>query len=165
MQFRLILRIATLATLLISLQPFAAAHQAAAAAQPGQLTVDRIYCQPSLSGRLTRGIAWSPDGKRLTYLDAKGTGKDAKTELWSLDAASGERSLLISADKLENIFPAPPSKQSQATGAGRHAPSQYQWSPNSEALLFEGTNAASVVRSEVTIRPRPRFRQGRSLRT
>jgi dipeptidyl-peptidase 4 len=143
MQFRLILRIATLATLFISLQPFAAAHQAAAAAQPGQLTVDRIYSQPSLSGRLTRGIAWSPDGKRLTYLDAKGSGRDAKTELWSLDAASGERSLLISADKLENIFPAPPSKQSQATGAGRHAPSQYQWSPNSEALLFEGTNAVA----------------------
>lgn len=143
MQFRLILRIATLATFLISLQPFAAAHQAAAAAQPGQLTVDRIYSQPSLSGRLTRGIAWSPDGKRLTYLDAKGSGRDAKTELWSLDVASGERSLLISADKLENIFPAPPSKQSQATGAGRHAPSQYQWSPNGEALLFEGTNAVA----------------------
>ncbi len=142
MQFRLILRIATLATFLISLQPFAAAHQAAAA-QPGQLTVDRIYSQPSLSGRLTRGIAWSPDGKRLTYLDAKGSGRDAKTELWSLDVASGERSRLISADKLENIFPAPPSKQSQATGAGRHAPSQYQWSPNGEALLFEGTNAVA----------------------
>ncbi|MGB2635174.1 MAG: S9 family peptidase [Candidatus Acidiferrum sp.] len=144
MQLRLILRIAALATFLISLQPFAAAHQAATnAAQPGHLTVDRIYSQPSLSGRLTRGIAWSPDGKRLTYLDAKGSGKDAKTELWSLYAASGERSVLISADKLENIFPAPPSKQSQATGAGRHAPSQYQWSPNGEALLFEGTNAVA----------------------
>ncbi len=142
MQFCPILRIATLATFLISLQPFAAAHQnAATAALPGQLTVDRIYSQPSLSGRLTRGIAWSPDGNRLTYLDAEGAGKGAKTELWSLDAASGERAVLISADKLENIFPAPPSKQSQATGAGRHAPSQYQWSPNSEALLFEGTNA------------------------
>jgi dipeptidyl-peptidase 4 len=142
MQFRPILRIAALAIFLISLPPLASAHQTAAtSAQPGQLSVDRIYSQPSLSGRLTRGIAWSPDGKRLTYLDAKGSGRDAKTELWSLDAASGERSVLISADKLENIFPAPPSKQSQATGAGRHAPSQYQWSPNSEALLFEGTNA------------------------
>jgi dipeptidyl-peptidase 4 len=142
MQFRPTLRIAALATFFISVQSFAAAHQAStAAAQPGQLTVDRIYSQPSLSGRLTRGIVWSPDGKRLTYLDAKGSGRDAKSELWSLDAASGERSLLISADKLENIFPAPPSKQSQATGAGRHAPSQYQWSPNSDALLFEGTNA------------------------
>ncbi len=80
MQFRPIPRIATLAIFLISLQPFAAAHQAAA--KSGQLTVDRIYSQPSLSGRLTRGISWSPDGKRLTYLDAKGSGRDAKTELW-----------------------------------------------------------------------------------
>jgi dipeptidyl-peptidase 4 len=118
-----------------------ARQKPAPAAQPGELTVDRIYSQPSLSGRLTRGIAWSPDGKRLTYLDTKGTGKDAKTELWSMDAASGERSLLISSDKLESIFPAPPTKQSQATGAGRHAPSQYQWAPNGDAMVFEGPNA------------------------
>jgi dipeptidyl-peptidase 4 len=111
--------------------------------QPGELSIDRIYGQPSLSGRLTHGIAWSPDAKRLTFLDTKGTGKDAKTELWSLDSASGERSLLISADKLETIFPAPSSKQSQATGAGRHAPSQYKWAPNGEALLFEGPNAVA----------------------
>lgn len=119
----------------------AMAQAPATAAKSGELTVDRIFSQPSLSGRLTRGIAWSPDGKRLTYLDTKGSGKDAKTELWALDTATGERSLLISADKLENIFPAPASKPSQATGAGRRAPSQYQWAPNGNALLFEGPNA------------------------
>ena len=123
-------------------QPFALARQKPApAAQPGELTVDRIYGQPSLSGRLTRGIAWSPDGKRLTFLEARGTGREAKTELWSLDPSSGERSVLIPSDKLETILPAPPSKQSQATGAGRHAPSQYQWAPGGDALLFEGPNA------------------------
>ena len=123
-------------------QPFALARQKPApAAQPGELTVDRIYGQPSLSGRLTRGIAWSPDGKRLTFLEARGTGRETKTELWSLDPSSGERSVLIPSDKLETILPAPPSKQSQATGAGRHAPSQYQWAPGGDALLFEGPNA------------------------
>ena len=111
------------------------------AAQPGELTVNRIFSQPSLSGRLTRGIAWSTDGKKLTFLETKGTGKDAKTELWVMDAASGERSPLIASDKLETILPAPPSKQSQATGAGRHAPSQYQWAPGGDALLFEGPNS------------------------
>ncbi|HKN25824.1 MAG TPA: DPP IV N-terminal domain-containing protein [Candidatus Acidoferrum sp.] len=118
-----------------------AQQRPASAAQPGELTIDRIYGQPSLSGRLTRSIAWSPDGKRLTFLDTKGTGKDARTELWALDTSSGERALLISAEKLENIFPASPTKQSQATGAGRHAPAQYQWAPSGDALLFEGTNA------------------------
>ena len=141
MQIRSIIRSAALATLVLTLQPHAIAQQAATAAKPGELTVDRIFSQPSLSGRLTRGIAWSPDSKRLTYLEAKGNGREAKTELWSLDVTSGERSVLIPADKLENIFPAPPSHQSQATGAGRHAPSQYQWAPNGEAMLFEGPNA------------------------
>ena len=118
------------------------AQQASApAVQAGQLTVDRIYSQPSLSGRLTRGIAWAPDGKRLTYLDTQGTGKDAKTELWAMDLASGQLSVLIPSDKLDTIFPASAAKQSQATGAGRHAPSQYQWAPNGEGLVFEGPDA------------------------
>lgn len=116
------------------------AHQAAAAAKSGELTVDRIYSQPSLSGYLTRGIAWSPDSKRLTYLESKGGGKEMKVDLWAMDLSSGERSVLIPSDKLAAIFPAP-AKQSQATGAGRHAPSQYQWAPNGQALLFEGPDA------------------------
>jgi dipeptidyl-peptidase-4 len=121
---------------------FAQAQQTAAlSAQPGDLTVDRIYGQPSLSGRLTRGIAWSPDGKKLSFLETKVVGKDAKTELWVLDPSSGERSLLIPSDKLETILPAPPARQSQATGPGRHAPAQYQWAPSGDALLLQGSNA------------------------
>jgi dipeptidyl-peptidase-4 len=123
-------------------QSSAQAQQTAALpAQPGDLTVDRIYSQPSLSGRLTRGIAWSPDGKKLTFLETKGAGKDAKTELWVLDPSSGERSLLVPSDRLETILPAPPTKQSQATGPGRHAPTQYQWAPAGDALLLQGPNA------------------------
>jgi len=147
MPFRPALRITILTALIavpaITTPPAHARQKAAAAPAPqaGELTIDRIYGQPSLSGRPTRGIAWSPDGKRLTYLNTKGAGKEAKTELWTLDPATGERSMLISSDKLESIFPAPPAKQSQATGAGRHAASQYQWAPNGEALLFDGSDA------------------------
>ncbi len=119
----------------------ARAQTSASAAKPGELTVDRIYGEPNLSGRLTRGIAWSPDGNRLTFLDTKGSGRDAKTELWTLNAASGERSVLISADKLGSIFPAPALQHSQTTGAGRRPPPVYQWAPNGNALLFEGPNA------------------------
>jgi len=145
MQFRPAVRGMVLIALAIcaAIQPSPGRAQQAAvsAAESRQLTVDRIYSQPSLSGHLTRGIAWSPDGKRLTYLETKGSSKDAKTELWVLDPSSGERSLLISSDKLDTILPPPATNKSQATGAGRLAPSQYQWAPNGEALLFEGANA------------------------
>jgi dipeptidyl-peptidase 4 len=105
------------------------------------LTVERIYSQPSLGGRLTRGLAWTPDGKQLSYFETKGSGKEAKTELWAMDAATGERRLLVAADKLETILPAESSKATQATGLGRRAPSQYQWSPDGTGILFQGSTA------------------------
>jgi dipeptidyl-peptidase-4 len=128
------------ATICLLLAPSASWPQQAAAPAP-QLTVDRIFGAPNLSGHLARGLAWSPDGKRLTYLATNGAGKDARTELWVLDTSSGQRSLLIPSDKLETILPAPATNASQATGAGRQAPAQYQWAPNGEALLFEGPHA------------------------
>ena len=53
--------------------------------QSGLLTVKKIYSQPGLSGRLYRGVQWAPDGKMVTFFEAKGSGKDAKTELWGLE--------------------------------------------------------------------------------
>ena len=121
------------------LRPCLAAQQPAGAGKA--LTVERIYSQPSLSGRLTRGLAWTPDGKGLSYFETKGSGKVAKTELWMMDAASGERRLLVTADKLETILPADTSRPTQATGLGRRAPSQYQWAPDGAGILFEGPTA------------------------
>ena len=130
-----------LATLLLPafLATSSAAQQPAGARK--SLTVERIYSQPGLGGRLTRGLAWTPDGKGLSYFETKGSGKEAKTELWEMDAASGERRLLVSSDKLESILPAEPSKPTQATGLGRRAPSQYQWAPDGAGILFQGPTA------------------------
>src|SRR5260370_29000252 len=105
------------------------------------LTIERIYSQPRLSGRLKRGLTWTPDGKQLSYFETKGSGKEAKTELWVMDAANGQRQLLIASDKLESILPAESSKPTQATGLGRRAPSQYQWAPDGSGILFQGATA------------------------
>jgi len=118
-----------------------AQQKTAATAKTGELTVDRIFAQPSLSGRLTRGIVWAPDNQRLSYFEMKGSGKDAKPELWTLDTTMGERALLVSADRLESALPVAPGKETQATGAGRRPPAQYQWAPGGDALLFEGPHA------------------------
>src|SRR2546427_6813100 len=134
-------RMICLIFLLATLATFSRATQSRTAAAGKALTVERIYSQPSLSGRLTRGLAWTPDGKGLSYFETKGSGKEAKTELWVMDAASGERRLLVASDKLESILPAETSRPTQATGLGRRAPSQYQWAPDGAGILFQGPTA------------------------
>src|SRR5215831_19422485 len=108
-----------------------------------QLTVERIYSQPSLGGRLFTGLAWTPDGKSLSYIETKGRGKDTKKELWSISAAMGERKQLLSAEKLESVLPEDKSKPTQATGLGRRAPAEYRWAPSGAAILFVGANSLS----------------------
>ena len=111
--------------------------------QSGLLTVKKIYSPPGLGGRLYKGVQWAPDGKMITFFEAQGTGKDGKTELWSLEIASGQRRLLVSAEKLETVLPAGKTPQTQATGLGRHPASQYVWAPNGKNLLFVGPNSLS----------------------
>ena len=130
----------SLVPLLFALSSFAtpvcAPQNANPSAQPGQLTVDRIYSQPGLNGELTRGIAWAPDGMRITFFESVGAGKETKTSLQALDLGTGERTLLISAEKLERILHTESARPSQATGLGRRAPSQVQWAPGGGALLL-----------------------------
>ena len=123
------------------------------------LTVERIYSEPNLSGHTLRGLAWTPDGKRVSFLDAKGSGaedadqdgvenepeakqkKEKNAALWIVDAKSGERRILIPGERLASMLPENPSAPSQATGLGRHAPADYQWAPGGAELLFQGPNA------------------------
>ena len=105
------------------------------------LTVERIYSQPGLSGQLTRGIAWTPDSKQISFFKTDGAGKEAKTELWVMDVATGQRRVLVSADKLGSVLPADAERNTQATGLGRHAAAEYQWAPGGGALLFRGASS------------------------
>jgi len=109
--------------------------ESAAAQQTGggqnQLTVERIYSAPSLSGRVLRDTVWSSDGKQLSYLD-NGSGGP---EIWGVDAASGQRHVLVDARHLRDVL-LPPASRGQQTGLGRLSPPQYLWAPGGQALLF-----------------------------
>src|SRR5437762_1566157 len=60
---------------------------------PRDLTVERIYSAPSLSGQLLRDVRWSPDGKLLSYM----TGNGERAEIWVVDPATGQRRVLVDA--------------------------------------------------------------------
>jgi dipeptidyl-peptidase 4 len=110
-----------------------------------QLTVKRIYSQPSLSGRPYRGVQWSPDSKTVSFFETKGQGKDARTELWGMDVATGARRLLVSSETLETALPPDKSQPTQATGLGRRPASQYFWSPDGVSILLIGSKSLSLL--------------------
>jgi len=104
--------------------------------RPDELEVERIFGEPSLSGHLSRGAAWTPDSRRISFFDMPGTGKNAKCEIWVLDALTGERSRLVSAKDLEQASRSSSSKPFQALSGERCPISGYQWAPDGESLLF-----------------------------
>ncbi len=109
----------------------------AAPAWAKELTVERIYSAPSLSGSLTPGIEWSPDGKRISYLDLN---RGGGIELWTMDAATGERRMLVNAETLEAVMQPKKAQAVQSTGLGRIQPENYLWSPAGDSLLFTGSS-------------------------
>ena len=101
--------------------------------QPGELTIDRIYGHANAGSPLTGAIVWAPDGKRLAFLETRNSRNENSTELWALDTSSGERTLLISAEKLESIL----APATEDAAVSRHPVPEFMWAPSGDALLFK----------------------------
>jgi dipeptidyl-peptidase 4 len=124
-------------TLFLVLAAALAAAPALAKPRPSKsLTVDRIFSGPSLSGYLTRGIEWSPDGKRISYLERDGS----SVQMWTMDAAKGDRKILVNANVLHDVMQPRRNSAIQSTGLGRVEAENYLWSPSGDALLFIGSS-------------------------
>jgi len=103
--------------------------------RPSQkLTVERIYSAPSLSGSLVQGLEWSPDAKRISFLDRGASG----VEMSTIDAATGERRVLVTAQVLAQVMQPQKKGAIQSTGLGRVQAENYRWSPTADSLLFVG---------------------------
>jgi dipeptidyl-peptidase 4 len=98
------------------------------------LTVGSIYGEPSLNGYLVQGLEWSPDAKRISFLER---GTDG-IQMATIDAASGKRSVLISSDVLSAVVQPERKQAIQSTGLGRVQAENYRWSPAGDSILFIG---------------------------
>ncbi|MEO0818638.1 MAG: DPP IV N-terminal domain-containing protein [Pseudomonadota bacterium] len=65
-----------------------------------ELTIERLYASPSLSGPSPRSVKYSPDGKRVTFLKAR-EADAARFDLWQFDVSTGEPSMLVDSTLLE----------------------------------------------------------------
>ncbi|MEM6946462.1 MAG: prolyl oligopeptidase family serine peptidase [Pseudomonadota bacterium] len=68
---------------------------------PGpQLTLERLYASPGLSGPTPRVVKYSPDGARVTFLKPR-EDDVSRLDLWQFDVATGAQSLLVDSTLLE----------------------------------------------------------------
>ncbi|MEE8370763.1 MAG: DPP IV N-terminal domain-containing protein, partial [Sphingomonadales bacterium] len=113
---------------LILAQPVAAA----------ELTIERLVASPSLDGPSTDEVKFSPDGKRVTFLQGKADNFEQQ-DLWEYNIADRERRLLVDS---KSLLPGE-EELSEVERARRERQRiyasgiiEYFWAPDSDALLF-----------------------------
>ena len=92
------------------------------------LTVEKIYAHGPLIGNPPAGIAWSPDGKHLTYIDGG--------ELIDMDPATAKSHVLVSRAKI-NALGGPHGTEQDRDHRERYKMPFYLWAPDSNHLLFD----------------------------
>jgi dipeptidyl-peptidase-4 len=114
----------------------ASASLAQQAASPKELTIEQIYAPGGITGRAPEFVRWSPDGKRVAYVQRDDAGKHA--QLFALDAATGKSAVLVSEEKMQSLVPPLASIKNQITRdeITRYGVAAYQWAPDSKHLLF-----------------------------
>jgi dipeptidyl-peptidase 4 len=80
------------------------------------LTIETLYQPGGLTGRGPETVEWSPDGTKLSFVQRDDEGEHG--ELWYVDAATGEKKVLVSAAKLASLAPDYQSERTSARKSG-----------------------------------------------
>ncbi len=110
---------------------------AAAAPAPTELTIERIFASPSLSGPTPRALKLSPDGRTATLLKPRADDRD-RYDLWAVDVASGAQRMLVDSTKVGSgaaLSETERMNRERARIAGLTGIVGYSWSPDSKSLL------------------------------
>ena len=101
------------------------------------LTIESIFAEGGITGRAPENMQWSPDGKRLTYVQRDDSGEHG--ELWYVDAATGEKKVLVNESKLSNLAPDATKikNEREKERVLRYHVGAYLWSPDSKRMLFD----------------------------
>ncbi len=114
--------LATVITISLSVLPLTAQSPA----KP--LTVEAIFGHGLLIGTQPDGLAWSPDGKHLTYMVAG--------ELSEIEPGSDDAYVIVNRAKLSSFSGAGASEQDR-DHRERYKMASYLWAPDSAHLLFD----------------------------
>jgi dipeptidyl-peptidase-4 len=127
---------ATFFASVLSLAPCAVAQQNAVHAT-NPLTLDAIFAEGGITGRGPENIQWSPDNKRVSYVQRDDAGEHG--ELWYVDIATGEKKVLVSEANLARLAPDANKikDEREKERVLRYHVGAYFWAPDSKHLLFD----------------------------
>jgi dipeptidyl-peptidase-4 len=115
--------------------PLAVAQSPNASARK-PLTIEAIFAGGGITGRPPETIRWTPDHTKFSYIQRDDSGEHG--ELWLVDAATGQKALLVSESKLAAL--APPIEnikdEREIERINRYRVDPYHWAPDSKHLLF-----------------------------
>jgi dipeptidyl-peptidase 4 len=101
------------------------------------LTIEAIFAPGGLAGRGPGNTEWSPDGTKLSFVQRDDEGEHG--ELWYVDAATGEKKVLVSAAKLASLAPDANKvkDEREKERLTRYHVAAYLWAPDSKHLIFD----------------------------
>jgi len=104
-----------------------------------ELSIDRLFDAPALSGPTILGLQISPDGTRVTYLRGSDEHKD-RLDLWEYRVADARSQRLVAAERLESAAAVPSEEELGRRERQRRAAFsgilEYSFAPSGKALLF-----------------------------
>ncbi|MGO9086977.1 MAG: alpha/beta fold hydrolase [Candidatus Sulfotelmatobacter sp.] len=134
---RRVFLVACFALLALVFGPVVSAPAHAQTAPPKPLTIEAIYQPGGLAGRGPETLEWSPDGTKLSFVQRDSRGENG--ELWYVDVATGEKKVLVSAEKLASLAPDvnKVTNEREKERLTRYHVAAYLWAPDSKHLLFD----------------------------
>lgn len=109
----------------------------AAPAAAEDLTLERIFQSPSLSGPTPRLPKLSPDGRLATLLRNRADDKD-RYDLWAVDTATGASRMLVDSARIGSgaeLSEEEKMRRERARIAGTKGITAYAWAPDGRSIL------------------------------
>ena len=127
-----------------SILPVTSASAQAAGAQPPapaqaaqDLTLERLFASPSLTGSTPRLPKLSPDGRLVTLLRNRQDEKD-RYDLWAVDTSTGAARMLVDSTRFgtdAQLSEEEMMRRERARIAGSKGIVNYRWAPDGRSLL------------------------------
>jgi dipeptidyl-peptidase-4 len=104
-----------------------------------QLTLERIFANPALSGETPRSLKLSPDGERVTFLRGRAD-QQQRLDLWAFEVLTGQTRMLVDSSRLtggvEQLSVEEQARRERQRTADLRGIAEYAFSADGARLLF-----------------------------